>query len=98
MFEIPAGGIVTQIRYALPEGVEDVEILARDRDGKLGSVSCSRSGSYLVFTLDEGVTAFYAAEETKHTPWLRYAGIAAAVLAVVAGSTILLSRKRKKSK
>ena len=75
-----------------------MQILARDRDGALRKVATTRNGSYLVFTLDEGVTAFYAAEETKHTPWLRYAGIAAAVLAVVAGSAILLRRKRKTRK
>ena len=97
-FEIPAGGSVTQIRYALPEGAEEVEILARNRDGDLVKVPHSRSGSYLVFSLEEGVTAFYVSVPLNHNPWRQYTGIAVGVLVIITGSAILLAKKRKKSK
>lgn len=97
-FAVPAGGSVTQIRYALPEGVEDVDILARDRNGDLGKVPHSRSGSYLVFSLDEGVTAFYVTVPLNHNPWRQYAGIAAGVVLLVAVIAICRGRKRKKAK
>lgn len=97
-FEIPAGGTLTQLRYALPEGVQEVEILARDRDGNLGKVPYSRNGSYLVFSLEEGVTAFYVSVPVNHHPWRQYAGIAAGVVLLVAVIAICRGRKRKKAK
>ena len=96
-FEIPVGGTLTQIRYALPEGVEEVEILARNRDGDLGKVPHSRSGSYLVFSLEEGVTAFYVSVPLNHNPWRQYTGIAVGVVLLIAVIAICRGRKRKKS-
>ena len=70
---------------------------ARDRDGNLGEVPHSRSGSYLVFALEEGATAFYVAEAKENGDWMIWIGIAAGVLVLAAAIAIFRGRKRKKS-
>jgi hypothetical protein len=96
-FAVPAGGAVTQIRYALPEDMEEVTILVRDQDGILQEVTTSRSGSYVVFALEEGTTAFYVTAATADGDWAVWTIAAAAAVALVATSVILLGKKRKKA-
>jgi hypothetical protein len=96
-FAVPAGGAVTQIRYALPEDMEEVTILVRDQDGILQEVTTSRSGSYVVFALEEGTTAFYVTAATAGGDWAVWTIAATAAVALVATSVILLGKKRKKA-
>lgn len=94
----PAGGTTTQIRCALPEGIEDGVILVRDPEGNLQQVPSTRIGSYLAFSLDEGVTAFYVAAVPESNGWIWYAVIAAGVLALLATIVIVRTKKKKTSK
>ena len=95
-YTVPEGGTVTQLRYAIPEGAEQLQILARDGSGTLQQVPFTRTGSYAVFSLEEGVTAFYVTvpiQESWQTQWI-IAVSAAAVLLIAVG--IMLSRRKKK--
>ena len=94
-FVVPEGGTVTQVRYDCPAGEENVQILALGRDGDYQAVSYTRSGSYLVFGLEDSVTAFYVlpgAQENSLRLWI----IVAAVAAVTAAVAIVLVRKKSK--
>lgn len=95
-YTVPEGGTVTQLRYAIPEGAEQLQILARDGSGTLQQVPFTLTGSYAVFSLEEGVTAFYVMvpiQESWPTQWI-IAVSAAAVLLIAVG--IMLSRRKKK--
>lgn len=94
-FAVPEGGAVTQVRYACPAGEENVQILVLGSDGNYYAIAYTRSGSYLVFSLEDGVTAFYVlpgAEEHSLRLWI----IVAAVAAVTAAVAIVLVRKKPK--
>ena len=98
-FELPVQGELTQIRYACPAGkkAEDLQIWVQGADGAYHAVSATRSGSYLVFAADAGITHFYvteSAQEGMSIVWLVAGGAAVAVGAAV---LILVLRKKKKS-
>lgn len=97
-FAVPEGGKVTCLRYAIPQGQEQVQILIRLSNGTLQPVSHTVSGSYAVFSVEEGVTAFYVTVPAGNDGLTIWICIAAAVLAVGIAGILLLRRKKKKTR
>lgn len=95
-FAVPEGGSVTQVRFALPEGAENVQLMIRGADGTLRPVAYTIVGSYLVFEPGEGVTAFYVETTAEETPWMLWIIVAAAVLVVLVVMILILRKKKKK--
>ena len=96
-FELPEGGKVEKIRYAIADGVEAVTILVQE-GGQLRQVLCTQSGSYMVFSLEEGTTAFYVIASGDSNNGLLWIGILGATVVAAVGFAIVLIKKRKKSK
>lgn len=95
-FAVPEGGTVTQVRYACPEGQENVRILVRGSDGEYNEVAFARSGSYLVFSLDGG-TEFYVTEAAENTSWMLWLAVAAVVAVGGIAAAIVCRKKAKRT-
>lgn len=96
-FTAPEDGVVTQIRYACPEGTDsnDLQILMPDSTGTYRSVPFTRSGSYLVFSVEEGMTHFYVAEVAQNRIPTLYPVLAAVLLAGATVAAVLICRSKK---
>lgn len=96
-FTVPEDGVLTQIRYACPAGKDsnDLQILVPDSTGTYRSVPFSRSGSYLVFSVEEGTTHFYVAEVAQNRIPTLYPVLAAVLLAGATVAAVLICRSKK---
>lgn len=97
-FTLPENAEATQLRYRIPEGweAEVLTLQVRGADGSWRTEEFTTAGSYLVFPLQEGDSAFRVMEaEQDHTlQILVCAAAAVAVLLIVVWS--LHKKKRKK--
>lgn len=99
VFTLPENAVATQLRYRIPEGwdAEALALQVRCADGSWRTEEFTTGGSYLVFPLQEGDSAFRVTEaEQDHTLQILICAAGAAVVVLLIVVLIVGKKQRKK--